>query len=299
METKRIAIFSGGGAKGLIQMNCMAELQNAGKKDFVSGYDLIVGSSVGAINGSVMALGIKTPQELLALYPTLLGEIFKKKFFHFVPIYDRENFVNCWTKYIGPVSTPMKACKTKLVVSSVDVCSDTTRFFKSWEDSDGQRLLVDAVLRSFAAPLYFGQINDPADQKVWYDGGMGNHNIPIDYGFTEAVLQGWVGQYEVYIDAYGTGYSDLDTPYDKASKQDFIKQLINFMNPGEGGMARTQSRMDQVRKMIKIASCNPNLHFEYYDIEIPKSLDKMDDLKHQKEYIEFGKKMAEKPLRER
>ena len=292
--SKKIAILSGGGAKGLIQVSCMAALQETGKKDFTA-YDLIVGSSAGAINGTLLALQAMTPQRLLAIYPEMLGEIFKKKFFHFVPVYDRINFQKCWSKYV-PLVTKFRDCKSHMIITSVDVCTDITNFFKSWEQQDGDRPVMDVVERSFAAPFYFGQIADLKDQKVWYDGGCGYYNIPIDYGYTEAQIQNWIGNYDIQIDAYGTGFSDTSTSYDKASKQGFLSQLYNFMFPGEGGMARVQSRLDQVRKMTKIASSVIGVKFDYYDIEIPKKLDQMDDLKHQAEYIEFGKQMAKAPL---
>ena len=181
-------------------------------------------------------------------------------------------------------------------LQNMDVFSDTTRFFKSWEDMDGNMPAAEAVMRSFAAPYYFGQINDPPEQKVWYDGGCGSYNIPIDFGWTEALIQNWVGNYNIEIDAYGTGFSNTDIPFSRASKQGFLSQVWNFLFPSEGGMARAQSRLDQVRRMTKIATCTPGVTFEYYDIEIPANLDKMDDITHQKEYIEFGKRMAVGPL---
>lgn len=292
---KKITVLSGGGAKGLIQVSCLATLQSTGKKDFVNGYDLFVGSSAGAINSSILALKAMTPQELLLNYPGMLDKIFHKELFQFIPKYLRKNFQLCWANHI-PILTKFGECKIKCMISSVDACEDTTHFFKSWEKEDGEMLAMGAVEKSFAAPFYFGQIADNANQKVWYDGGCGYYNLPIDYAFTEAVLQGWVGNEEVHIEAYGTGYSDEPIPFNKASKQSFLEQLWNFMIPSEGGMARVQSRLDQVRKMAKLASSIKNLHFEYYDIKIPKGMDKMDDIKHKIEYAEYGKKMAEKPL---
>jgi hypothetical protein len=294
METKKIAIFSGGGAKGLIQASCFAELQRLKIKDFNTGYDLIVGSSVGSINGAVFALNVMDPQSLLEVYPGILDQIFKKKLFH-IPLYDRNNFVEAWKKIVN-ISVLLKDCKTWLSISSVERCSDTSHFFKSWEEEDGKLTVVDTLMKSFAAPYYFGQIVDYVDRKVWYDGGCGSYNIPIDFGYTEAILLGWLGKYEIHIDAYGTGFANDEISFQEASGEKFLKQLLSFMVPAEGGMARVQSRMDQVRRMSKISSCDPSIHFEYYDVEIPKELDKMDDLKHKKEYIEYGRKMAQEPL---
>lgn len=292
---KHIAVLSGGGAKGLIQVSCLATLQSSGKKDFINGYDLFVGSSAGAINSCILALKSMTPKELLLAYPGMLDTIFHKELFHFVPIYQRNNFQTCWNNHI-PILTKFGDCKVKCSISSVDACEDTTHFFKSWEKEDGNLLAMGVVEKSFAAPLYFGQINDYTNQKVWFDGGCGAYNLPIDFAYTEAELLGWIGSEEVVIEAYGTGYSDEPTPFNKASKQNFLDQLWQFMVPGDGGMARVQSRLDQVRKMAKIASTLKNIHFEYYDILIPKKLDQMDDLKHKFEYTEYGYRMAQKPL---
>jgi hypothetical protein len=291
---KRIGIFSGGGAKGLIQASCLAKLYGQGCFDPMR-YDLFVGSSVGAINAVILAAGIINPKQLLKIYPDMLETIFKKRFLK-VPLYDRENFKRCWVQYF-PENLKLKDLKVKTMVTSVDVCSDRTHFFKSWEQKDGDLNLIAALERSFAAPYYFGQVVDFPDQVVWYDGGCGAYNLPIDFGYTEAILQGWTDINEITIDAFGTGFSEAGTPFTKAVGQGFLHQVWNYLFLPEGGMARAQSRDDQVRKMSKIASSQSSITFNYFDIQIPKKMDKMDDIKHMGDYVKFGEEMAERHVK--
>jgi patatin-like phospholipase/acyl hydrolase len=299
MDTKRIAVWSGGGAKGLIQISCAAELEKKGyvfgPNNGTAGYDLFVCASVGSINGLLMSLGYKKANEILQLYPALMDQIFKRRSFLLVPIYDRTNFVNPWMNIV-PAKTLMKECKIPTIITSVEACEDITHFFKSWEPEDGNETVLATVVKSFAAPYFFGQINDSKNRKVWYDGGCGSYNLPIDEAWEQALLNQWYGKYNIEIHAFGTGYSSEMVPYETASKDRWLRQTLKFLDFGDGGMARSQSRMDNVNCMKNRAKSLPCVHFRYFDIRISESLDKMDDLKHKQEYIDLGKKMALLPL---
>ena len=77
-----------------------------------------------------------------------------------------------------------KEVKTKLMITTVDLVTDRNVFYKSWHESDSDEYLLDLVLRSFAAPVYFGQIVDKVKRMVYSDGGVGNANLPLNEGFS-------------------------------------------------------------------------------------------------------------------
>jgi patatin-like phospholipase/acyl hydrolase len=114
---KRILCCSGGGCKGYAQVQVLKKLEQQ-YGPLHERYDLIVGSSVGSINGSMVASGRITMERLDQIYEPMIKNVFKKRFG--IPYYDRKNFINVWIDEIGFIK--MKECKTKLQISSVNVC---------------------------------------------------------------------------------------------------------------------------------------------------------------------------------
>lgn len=287
----RIIVYKGGGAKGLLQASCVAELAAQGI-DFNTP-DLNIGTSVGSINAAIYSCGMK-PDKLLAEYPAILDRIFDTPWYITFPKYQRSNFVSVWNKYFNPAMI-LKDVGTKLIVTSVDRRQDKPHFFKSWEDKDGKLGVTTALCRSFAAPYFFGQMNDPTEQKVWIDGGCGIDNLPLEYAYIEAVLQGWISKPTTII-AIGTGYANNEEPYEEVSKEGVFNQLKDYLNLPNGGMARVMSSWSQIDRIVKLCEKHKNLKFLYYDIKIPKDADGMDKLKYKSQYITWGKEMAKKPL---
>ena len=135
---KNISVMSGGGIKGVIQAEILAGVE----KDLGplhEYYDLMCGSSVGAINSAILATGKVDALQLANIYPNMLKTVFKKHWYPHVPRYDRKNFERVWDRIIGK-DFKMKDCKTKLQITSVDVCTMKNHFFKSWEDKDERKI---------------------------------------------------------------------------------------------------------------------------------------------------------------
>ena len=191
----------------------------------------------------------------------------------------------------------MSECKTKLITTTVDFVTDTNIFYKSWYDKYSQENLCDIVTRSFAAPLYFGQIVDYDNQKVYSDGGVGNANLPINEAKIQAEAFGWYSDgEEVEIDAIGSLYDGSHLSFKRVARGRWLKQLIEFMNPKNGGLARVQSREDQIRRMKFICEHVPTIKFKYWDMSVRSKYVGMDKLKYLDKYINWGKEMAESPL---
>lgn len=290
---KNIAIMAGGGVKGYITTHALEMMENK-VGPLHKHYDLMAGSSVGAINAAFLASGILSAKEINDIYPEMVKKIFAKKWYPRIPKYDRRNFIELWNDYIG-LNFKMKDCKTKLQITSVDMTTGKNHFFKSWEDKDGEERLLIVVLRSFAAPLYFGPLVDYNTKNVWMDGGMGTSNIPIDQARIEARdILDFEG--DLQFDAFGCGYVNEKIPFKKAKKYKVVRQLARFMQPIDGGLARSQSRGEQVRRMKIIAEHENNIGFRCWDIEIPKKIDGLDKVKYLSEYKKYGIKMSKKPI---
>jgi hypothetical protein len=288
---KRIAVISGGAIKGYIQSQLLKKMESDLGMPLWKHYDLIAGSSVGAINGSMIASGRILMDRLEYIYPNMVKQIFKKSWFPFaVPMYDRKNFINVVNDEIGMIR--MKDCLTKLQITSINLCDKRNHFFKSWED--GESFLWPIVCKSFAAPLFFGALADEQEQSVWIDGGMGIANLPIMYAMIEAMCL-WPNE-EYFFDIMGCGYVNQDIPYKTAKSFQFIRQLGQFFDLGDGGLAREQVRQEQIGSIQKLAQCAKNIHYNYWDIEIEKKYDKFDGVEFLGKYKEYGIEMAKKPL---
>jgi len=288
---KRIAVLSGGGAMGASQIVVLAQ-KEAMVGDLSKYYDLMVGTSVGAINAAAIASGRISAIKMNMIYPDMLKKVFKKKLFGF-PKYDRKNFCDVWIN-LGLGDMKMSECKTKLLITAVDTCEDKNHYFKSWTE-DGDRNLMGEVCKSFAAPMFFGHVHDPERRMVFTDGGCGTSNLSLEEALMEAVLLDWTKE-ELQIDVYCCGYVDTKVSYEEASKERTILQVLDFMKPMDGGLARFQSLEDKISRMKKIAEKFKTIHFDYWDIKIDKKYDGLDKIQYVDKYIEYGNQMAKAPL---
>jgi predicted acylesterase/phospholipase RssA len=285
---KRVLVLSGGGCKGYIQVQVLKKLEeNYGPlHEF---YDLVCGSSVGAINGSMIASGKITMEKLESIYVPMIQKVFKRRIG--IPFYDRKNFLDVWNNEIGMIK--MKDCKTKLQITSVNLCDKRNHFFKSWT-KDGEQYLVSEVIKSFSAPLFFGSFIDSVNQCVWLDGGMGVANIPIAYALVESQLL-WPND-NWFFEIIGCGFNNEDIPFNEAKKFKFVRQLAQYFNIEDAGLAREQVRQEQLGAIQQLSNSSSKISFRYWDTIIPKKIDKLDGVKYLSEYKVLGQEMAKNPL---
>lgn len=289
---KKILVLSGGGVRGYAQAQVLKKLEMDNGLLYTI-YDLIVGSSVGAINGAMVASGKISMNKLESIYPDMAKKIFQKSWWPFkVPKYDRKNFINIFMDEVGMIK--MKECKTKLQISTVSLCDKRNYFFKSWEDKDADSYLVSQVCKSFAAPYYFGAFVDESSKQVYFDGGMGIANVPVMYSFIESFLL-WPNE-ECQFDVIGCGYSNAQVSFEEAKKYKTFKQLSEFFEIDDGGLAREQVRQEQIGALTVLCKSSPRFSMNYYDIEIPKEMDVLDGIKYLNDYKKYGEQMAKQPL---
>jgi len=108
---KNIFVISGGGVRGIIPAKALMELR---EKNPDVKPDLIIGTSVGAILGAYLALGMEG--DLCKVFRDSAGEIFQKKKF-FPPKYSLDNAV----KFLDENIFYGKTCgdfKVPLVISA-------------------------------------------------------------------------------------------------------------------------------------------------------------------------------------
>lgn len=294
---KRILCLSGGGVRGVAQLQVLKKLEADYGKPLHEVYDLIIGTSVGAINASIIATGKVSMEELNDKYDDMIHTIFKKRGLFKTPKYDRDNFIDVWRDLVGYYQ--FGEAKTKLMVTTVDLVTDTNIFYKSWhpEFKDKLHQMPHIAERSFAAPLYFGQIVDIYNKMVYSDGGIGNANLPLNEAKLQAEAFGWYDDgEEVEIHAIGTLYDATHPSFDKVSKGRWLKQVLDYLSIKNGGLARAQSREDQIRMMKYICKHNASIKFKYWDADCENKYLILDGVKYINRYRRLGTAMAESPL---
>jgi len=299
---KKILILPGGGIKGLIQLPLLMKIEGQTKKPIYETFDLIVGSSVGAITGGILSAGKFSVSEYYTIFNKELLKLFHTNFatwFRIVsgkPKYKRQPFYDMMEKYIEQGNEfPMNQCKTKFMCTSVNLCDNRTHFFKSWEKKDGKLNLSDSISRSFAAPYYFGMKIDNKTKSLWVDGGIGETNCPIMFAYVEAIRQQWIKTEEVEFTVIGTGYTSKILKYEDRKKTGTIKQILKYLSPSSGGFARIQTTPMKIEKMKQISTYDKNVSFKYYDVEIQDRHDTMDEVKYRNDYINYGVSLIRAP----
>ena len=294
---KRILCLSGGGVRGVAQLQVLKKLEEDYGKPLHEVYDLIIGTSVGAINASLISTGKISMKYLDEQYDSMIHRIFKKRGWFRTPKYDRDNFIDVWREVIGYYQ--YGKAKTKLMVTTVDLVTDTNIFYKSWHDEFVNKLhqMPHIVERSFAAPVYFGQIIDRQNKRVYSDGGIGNANLPLNEAKLQAEAFGWNSDgEEVEIHAIGTLYDDSHPSFNSVANGRWIKQVFDYLSIKQGGLARAQSREDQIRMMEYICTHNSSIKFKYWDASCENKYLILDGVKYISKYRQLGEEMAKSPL---
>jgi uncharacterized protein len=259
---RRLLAIDGGGLAGLIPAEALILIEQqldqltGTQKPLCERFDLIGGTSTGAILAAGLAMG-KTATELRDFYLKFGPDIFTKSF---LP-------VQFWHKYpSGPLEKHLKAVlgesitlgsnelRTQVVIVTKNATLGNDWFFtnnpksKFFKNNSGLPLW-QVVRASTAAPTYFPpqtiEVPDDAGQKQSYDfidGGVSSYNNPALQVFLEATVPayglGWpMGADRLLLVSLGTGYSSVTIESGKASSyelldwaQYMIKELMNEAN---------------------------------------------------------------------
>jgi len=66
------------------------------------------------------------------------------------------------------------------------------------------------------------------------------------------------------------------------------KQILKYLDPANGGLARFQSTDSKIRRNMAIANKNKNMIVKYYDTPILEKYDKLDKVKYIDKYLQYG-----------
>lgn len=210
MATMRILAIDGGGIRGYFSAYLIKRIQDELAVDFTRTFDLICGTSTGAIIAA--ALAIRYPLEnVLKLYEDNGRHIFTKtkgSWFGFLRArYDIERLRSELDVAFG--DRTLSETDTRLLIPATDIGNAHVHVFKSAYSDDFVRdrnvRIAEAVLASCAAPTYF----KPAfvEPYLLADGGLWANN-PAMVGYIEGITRLGAQPEDVKVLSLGTGTSN-------------------------------------------------------------------------------------------
>jgi hypothetical protein len=213
---KTILSIDGGGIRGIIPLACLARLEAIEGKPCREIFDMVVGTSTGAVIAAGIALGLDADR-LLELYRELARQAFQKLPWWKI-LLNRGNhrygneFIAHTLDSIG-ADVALNSLPIDILITGKSTETSRTDFFVRDNPTNGSlwgtMRLRDAALASIAVPTYFpahGAVVK-GEANTWVDGGVGVAGNPCYHAAVEAMHYS-AGLYppgETRLLSFGTG----------------------------------------------------------------------------------------------
>jgi hypothetical protein len=234
---KTILSIDGGGIRGIIPLACLARLEALRGKPSRQLFDMVVGTSTGAIIAGGIALGLDAAR-ILELYHDLAREAFQPLPWWKIALnlgnhrYSSD-FIARTLDEIG-ADIPLNDLPIDVLITGKSTVTSRTDFFVRDNPVNaslwGTMRLRDAVLASIAVPTYF-----PAHTAVvrgetytWVDGGVGVAGNPCYHAAVEAIHYS-AGLYppgQTRMLSFGTGRAPHEIDARRASIVDWGRWVL-------------------------------------------------------------------------
>jgi len=243
----KVLSIDGGGIRGLIPVRILERLENH-HPGIVQEFDLFAGSSTGAVLAGGFAFGLEA-RFLRQMYQGFGAEVFTDSLWDDIrdlkyvlgADYSINNIKGLLKRVIG--DTKLGQLSKKVLIATFDLKDETRdpprwkpKFFHNYPDSkgDGDERLVDVVIRSAAAPVYF-----PVYQG-YVDGGVAAIN-PSTCALAQAFHEGFL---DLRLLSMGTGTNPrcLDVQDGDWGIAQWGVNLVNMFMDGGGEVADYQCR---------------------------------------------------------
>jgi patatin-like phospholipase/acyl hydrolase len=243
----KVLSIDGGGIRGLIPVRILERLESH-HPGFVKGFDLFAGSSTGAVLAGGFAFGLDA-RFMRQMYQGFGAQVFADSIWDDIrdlkyilgADYQIENIKSLLERVIGDVK--LGQLPKKVLIATFDLKDEQRdpprwkpKFFHNFPDSkgDSDERLVDVVIRSAAAPVYF-----PVYQG-YVDGGVAAIN-PATCALAQAYHEGFL---DVRLLSMGTGSNPrwLDVQDGNWGIAQWGLNLVNMFMDGGGEVADYQCR---------------------------------------------------------
>lgn len=219
-ETFNILSIDGGGIRGVYAVALLCKMQENLGINLLEEFDLIAGTSTGAIIAAGLSVGI-SPNTILEMYQKQGDLIFKKSLLGGIltPKYDSGQLKQVLDEVFEDKT--FRDTKTRLMVTATNISDGMPWIFKSLYHArlarDIDVKLADAVLASCSAPLYFNPYQH--NEQLLADGGLWANN-PGLAALVEALGHNiGVKRYKVRLLSIGTGVNIKHYPLEWVEKE--------------------------------------------------------------------------------
>lgn len=228
----KILCVDGGGIRGVFAVAILKQIEEELGKPIGEAFDIIAGTSTGAIVASSIALQRKMG-DLLEDYKVYGEKIFKRqaKVGLFRTVYSDRYMRRFFQAAFGHLT--LADIEKPLIIPAVDLSHGKpyvhrTNFGKAREENDLSIKLWDAVLSSCAAPVYFPP-NNIDNKFLSIDGGLWANN-PSLVSITESIYHFQAKMEDIQILSIGTGQQRID--FTAEDEKDWgVKQWLPFQLP--------------------------------------------------------------------
>ena len=207
-----ILALDGGGTRGIYTAQLLAKIEQAIGTRIKTCFDLIAGTSTGAIIAGAAVSDIPM-QDIVELFDIETPHIFKRRWYRiplFLSKYPSEQLAQVIAKHIP--ATPLGEIETPLMITSSEITKSEIQIFRSNYRSHDTGIaptnrevcLRDAILASCAAPIFFAPKS--VDNLLLADGCLWANN-PSTIAATEALSVFSKEARKIRMLSIGTGHS--------------------------------------------------------------------------------------------
>ena len=207
-----ILALDGGGTRGIYTAQLLAKIEEVFQRRIKNCFDLIAGTSTGAIIAGAAATDIPMA-DIVQLFETEAPHIFRKRWYRtplFLSKYPSEQLAEAIAKHIS--ATPLGKIATPLMITSSEITRSEVHIFRSNYGSHNSQIaptnkdvcLRDAILASCAAPTFFAPKS--LDNLLLADGCLWANN-PSTIAAAEALSVFGKEARKIQMLSIGTGHS--------------------------------------------------------------------------------------------
>ena len=211
-EAFHILALDGGGTRGIYTAQLLAKIEQAFGIHIRTCFDLIAGTSTGAIIAGAAVSDIPMA-EIVELFETETPYIFRRRWYRiplFLSKYPSEQLAQVIAKHIP--ATPLDEITTPLMITSSEIAKSEVHIFRSDYGSRDSEIapthkkvcLRDTILASCAAPTFFAPKS--VEDLLLADGCLWANN-PSTIAATEALSAFGKEPQEIRMLSVGTGHS--------------------------------------------------------------------------------------------
>ncbi len=213
---KSILCVDGGGVRGIIPLACLVRLERISGKSVRDLFDMVAGTSTGAVIAAGLALGVSA-RGMLGLYRDLAKYAFQPLPWWKVVLnmgnhrYSNQFIAETLTKLGAEVA--LNDLPIDVLITGKNTITSRTDFFVRDNPGNASRWgslqLKDAVLASIAVPTFFPAHSATVQgvRHTWVDGGVGVAGNPSYHAAVEAIhySNGAYPPGDTRMLAFGTG----------------------------------------------------------------------------------------------